>query len=263
MTTEQSQSKSLAPTHRRRLRNFLLLKNFQLKYAGMFAGVALLISLLLGTLLAQTSQNVLRQSREAVEQGRRAVDTGRQLVEESQKVSAVVRMSLTKSADYADNPELGEAFRADNQALLQKTNEQQQQLERQALALASDSLLLQARQRSSLFTIFGLLAVLVLALGIVGIVITHRVAGPVYKMTRYVQRLRQGTLVEPAPLRHGDDLVEFFDELRLAVRELRERQESDVVLLDDAIRELGESHSALRTRLAECRDRKQRALSAQ
>jgi hypothetical protein len=260
MTTEQSQSTSLAPQHRRRLRNYLLLKTFQLKYASLFAGTALLLSVVLGVMLARTSQNVLRQSREAVEQGRRAVDTGRRLVEESQKVSAVVRMSLTKGTDYADNPELSEAFRNDNQALVAKTNEQQQDLERQALALASNAVLLQSRQRSSLLTIFGLLGVLVVALGIAGIVFTHKVAGPVFKMTRYLQRLRKGSLIEPAPLRRGDDLREFFEEFCSSIRTLRERQEADIRALDDAIAELDDGHASLRTRLVEIRDAKQRTL---
>lgn len=260
MTRESSQPNSLVPAHRRRLRNFLLLKNFQLKYAGLFAGAALLLSLILGYLLAQTSQDLLRQSREAVDQGRRAVETGRQLVVESQKVSAVVRMSLTKGADYADNPELGEAFRADNQALQSKTNEQQQELERQALALASNSMLIQSRQRSVLTTIFGLLGVLVIVLGIVGIVITHKVAGPIYKMTLYMQKLRKGSLVEPAPLRQGDDLVEFFEELRAAVRALRERQEADIRVLDQTISELGDEHPGIQQRLTQCREAKQQSL---
>lgn len=260
MTTAPSQPTSLAPQHRRRLRNFLLMKNFQLKYAGAFAGTALLLSVLLGVMLARTSQDVLRQSREAVEQGRRAVNTGRQLVEESQKVSAVVRLSLTKGADYADSPELGEAFRNDNQALIAKTNEQQQQLERQALALASNAVLLESRQRSSLFAIFGILGVLVITLGIVGIIFTHKVAGPIYKISRNLQRLRQGSLIEPYPLRKGDDLRQFFDEFCLAIRTLRERQEADVRMLDDVIAELGDSHATLRSRLSESRDAKKRAL---
>lgn len=260
MTTAQSQSNSLAPQHRRRLRNFLLLKSFQLKYAGLFAGTAFVLSIVLGVLLARTSQDMLRQSREAVEQGRRAVDTGRRLVEESQKVSAVVRLSLTKGSDYSDNPELSEAFRADNQALAAKTNEQQQQLERQALALASNAMLLESRQRSSLVTIFGLLALLVLALGITGIMFTHKVAGPVFKMTRHLQRLRRGSLVEPAPLRRGDDLKEFFEEFTAAIRALRERQDSEVHLLDEVISELGDPHASLRARLTDLRDTKQQTL---
>jgi hypothetical protein len=260
MTTVQNQSTSLTPPHRRRLRNFLLLKTFQLKYAGVFAGTALLLSVVLGILLARTSHDVLRQSREAVEQGRRAVDTGRRLVEESQKVTAVVHLSLTKGSDYSDHPELSEAFRSDNQALVAKTNEQQQQLERQALALASNAVLLESRQRSSLLTIFGLLGVLVAALGVAAIIFTHKVAGPIYKMTLYLQRLRQGSLVEPWPLRHGDDLVEFFGELCSAIRALRERQEADIRVLDDVITELGDGQARLRERLVESRDAKKRAL---
>ena len=260
MTSALSQPTSLAPKHRRHLRNYLLMKDFQLKYAGLFAGTALVLSVLLGVVLARTSQDVMRQSREAVEQGRRAVNTGRQLVEESQKVSAVVRLSLSKGTDYADSPELGEAFRNDNQLLVVKTNEQQQQLERQALALASNSVLLQSRQRFSLLMIFSILGVLVVALGVAGIIFTHKVAGPIYKMTRYLHRLRQGSLVEPFPLRKGDDLQQFFEDLRAAIRTLRERQEADILVLNDAIAELGESQATLRSRLVDARDAKQRAL---
>jgi hypothetical protein len=260
MTTEPSQSNSLSPQQRRRLRNFLLLKSFQLKYAGFFAGTALLLSVILGVALARTSQDVLRQSREAVEQGRNAVEQGRRLVEESQKVSAVVRLSLMKNNDYADHPELAEAFRNDNQALVDSTRAQQQSLERQALSLASNSVLLEARQRSVLLTIFGLLGALTIALGVVGIVFTHRVAGPVYKMTRHLRRLRSGCLVQPAPLRRGDDLREFFDELCGAIASLRERQESDVQLIEDVLSQLGDDPSPLRARLIERRDEKMRSL---
>jgi hypothetical protein len=234
-----------------------------LKYAGWFAGTAFVLSVVLGVLLARTSQDVLRQSREAVEQGRRAVDTGRQLVDESQKVSAVVRLSLMKGSDYSDSPELSEAFKNDNQALIARTHEQQQQLERQALALASNALLLEARQRSSLLTIFGLLAVLVAALGIAGIVFTHKVAGPVYKMTRYLQRLQQGSLVEPAPLRRGDDLRTFFDEFCLAIRMLRSRQQADIDLIETVIGKLGDQDSELRSRLTDYCSAKKRALDTQ
>jgi nitrogen fixation/metabolism regulation signal transduction histidine kinase len=120
--------------------------------------------------------------------------------------------------------------------------------------------LLQARQRSILLTIFGILGVLVVALGIVGIVVTHKVAGPIYKMTRHLQQLRQGSLVEPYPLRKGDDLRECFDELCSAIRTLRERQETDIRVLDDVIAELGDSHATLCNRLVESRDAKKRAL---
>ena len=252
---------SMAPPHRRRLRNYLLLKGFQLKYAALFAGTALALSLVLGAMLTKTSRDVLRQSQEAVEQGRRAVETGQQLVQESQKVSAVVGLSLVKTTDYADNPEVSEAFARDNQQLTAKTLERQRALERQAAALSLNAKALQASHTSVLVTIFGMLSVLVVALGVLGIVFTHKVAGPVFKMKRHLKHIRQGQLTEPAPLRRGDDLRDFFDELCAAIRSLRERERDDILVLEEALAALGNRDDALRTKIEACCETKRRALS--
>lgn len=262
MTSMDSQNNSsmVPPQHRRHLRNYLLLKGFQLKYAGLFAGSALLLSLLLGTLLTLTSRDVLRQSQEAVEQGRRAVAMGQQLVQESQKVSAVVGLSVAKSTDYADHPELREAFVADNQALAAKTLQQQQALVRQTTDLGRNALALRERQSSVLITIFGLLGVLVVGLGALGIVFTHKVAGPVFKMKRYLGRIRDGRLSEPAPLRRGDDLRDFFEELCSAVRALRKRETEDLGLLKSAAEKLRGIDPELGARLDARCDEKKRAL---
>lgn len=240
---------SIALPHRRHWRNYLLLKGFQLKYAALFAGTALTLSLVLGAMLTKTSRDVLRQSQEAVEQGRRAVDTGQQLVQESQKVSAVVSLSLIKNTDYADHPEVNEAFASDNQQLTAKMLERQQLLERQALALGQNAKALRTRQTSVLVTIFGTLSVLVVALGLLGIIFTHKVAGPVFKMKRHLRQLREGQLVEPAPLRHGDDLRDFFDEMCAAIRALREREQEDLVVFEAALVGLSNSDDALRAKI--------------
>jgi nitrogen fixation/metabolism regulation signal transduction histidine kinase len=260
-TAETKNDSSMAPPHRRQFRNFLLIKGFQLKYAAMFAGTALILSLALGAILAKTSQDVLRQSQEAVEQGRRAVATGQQLVQESQKVSAVVGLSLVKTADYADSPEVKEAFARDNQQLTAKTLEQQRALERQALELSQNAKSLKASQQSVLVTIFGVLLVLVIALGGLGIIFTHKVAGPVFKMKRHLKHIRQGIFSTPAPLRRGDELRDFFDELCAAIRSLREREMDDLAAFEAALAELGNRNEALRIQLEARRDSKRNALA--
>jgi nitrogen fixation/metabolism regulation signal transduction histidine kinase len=261
MTPADTKSNSsMAPPHRRRLRNYLLIKGFQLKYAALFAGTALLLSLALGAMLAKTSRDVLKQSQEAVEQGRRAVETGQQLVQESQKVSAVVGLSLVKTSDYADSPEVKEAFARDNQQLTAKTLEQQRSLERQAAALGQNAKALHASQTSVLVTIFGMLLVLVVALGGLGIVFTHKVAGPVFKMKRHLKHIRQGQFSNPAPLRRGDDLRDFFEELCEAIRSLRERESADLYVLEAALVELGDRNENLRVKLEERCEAKRRAL---
>ena len=66
---------------------------------------------------------------------------------------------------------------------------------------------------------------LVIGVGLAGIVVTHRVAGPIYKMKKQLRDLRKGNYEIPAPLRKGDELVDFFEEFRRMVGELRRRQE--------------------------------------
>jgi hypothetical protein len=56
-----------APTHRRSARNYLIDRNFQLKYAGFLAGTALVVSVALGTLIFRTSTEVIQEGQKTVE----------------------------------------------------------------------------------------------------------------------------------------------------------------------------------------------------
>ena len=49
-----------------------------------------------------------------------------------------------------------------------------------------------------------------------GIKMTHRVAGPLYKVTLYLAKLRDGRYDKVYDLRKGDQLVEFYDHFRQA-----------------------------------------------
>jgi nitrogen fixation/metabolism regulation signal transduction histidine kinase len=85
------------------------------------------------------------------------------------------------------------------------------------------------------FILVGALVLLVVLLAGAGILVTHKVAGPIYKMKRQIRALGKGSLQIPAPLRRGDELVDFFDTFNATVRSLRERQEMEIALLDKAI----------------------------
>jgi nitrogen fixation/metabolism regulation signal transduction histidine kinase len=80
---------------------------------------------------------------------------------------------------------------------------------------------------------FGLLLALVLS--VYGIILTHKVAGPLYKVTTYLDRIRDGKLGVVYNLRKGDELVEFFEHFKKAHDRLREQAEDDIRLLDRAI----------------------------
>ena len=85
---------------------------------------------------------------------------------------------------------------------------------------------------------FGLLLIIVLS--IYGIVITHKVAGPLYKVTLHLDKIRDGKLGVVYNLRKGDELVDFFEHFKAAHDSLRTRTQQDIALLDRAIAALGD-----------------------
>lgn len=219
----------------RRLRNYLLDPHFQLKYSGYMAGAALLISVCLGVVLWRTSQAVIDQSRRAVHQGEQVVAKSREVVEESRKVSLVVQMNIVKDPIYSDNPALLEAFKADSGRQDQRFVSQQKALEAQALDLKRQSQAIESQQRTMIVTLCAALLLLVVLIGLVGIVVTHRVAGPIHKMRRQIRDVGEGRLRLPVPLRKGDELVSFFAAFETMVKNLRSRQETEIAQLDSAI----------------------------
>jgi nitrogen fixation/metabolism regulation signal transduction histidine kinase len=224
--------------HQRRLRNYLLDRHFQLKYSAYLMGTALVLSVALGLVLWRTSDAVIAQSREAVSQGEQVVAVGRDVVEESKKVSAVVQMNIVRDPVYSDNPALLEAFKADAEQQDARLLQQQRALEAQSQALKQQSSALMVKQRSMLITLCLALFVLVIAIFLVGIVVTHKIAGPVHKMKRHLREVSDGQLKVPGGLRKGDELVDFFETFNTMVKSLRARQEREIALLDSAISRL-------------------------
>ncbi len=236
------------PKHKRKLRNYLLDARFQLKYAGFLAIITAVLSIVLGLLLWSTSKSLVAQSQTAVAQGEQAVSLGHKVTQESRKVSEVVQMNIVKDPMYGDNPELLEAFKADAKKEDDALAAQQQELENQAAALTRQAAQIETQQRTMLYTLFSVLSLLVLAVGAAGIVITHRVAGPVFKMTRQIRELGEGSMDMPAPLREGDELRDFFLAFENTVRKLRDRRIRERAHLNRAIKVLrdGEPDLALK-----------------
>jgi nitrogen fixation/metabolism regulation signal transduction histidine kinase len=229
--------------HQRRLRNYLLDAHFQLKYAGFLVGIAFVLSASLGIILWRTSDAVIAESRESVTVGEQVVERGRDVVKESKKVNAVVQMNIVRDPAYSDNPALLAAFQSDAKTNDDRLNAQQSGLEEQANRLKEQSGKLEQQQRSIGTALIVVLALLVIGVGLAGIVVTHRVAGPIHKMKRQLHELAEGNYKVPYPLRKGDELVDFFEAFRSMVQRLRERQEQEIQLLDRAILNLKEKTS--------------------
>lgn len=73
------------------------------------------------------------------------------------------------------------------------------------------------------------------SLGLLGILVTHRVAGPIYVLGRYVSVLARGRYPMMRPLRKRDELKGFFERFREAVESLRARDEEEARELDTVL----------------------------
>lgn len=163
---------------------------------------------------------------------------GREVVAESQKVNLVVQMSIVKDPVYSENPALLEAFKADSERQDQRLLSQQRTLEQQAADLKRQSAEIEERHRSMLRTLLIALTLLVVLIGLAGIVVTHRVAGPIYKMKRQIREVASGRLPRLSRLRKGDELVDFFEAFETMVASLRGRKERELGQLEHALASL-------------------------
>jgi nitrogen fixation/metabolism regulation signal transduction histidine kinase len=224
--------------HQRRARNYLLDPRFQLKYTAYLVAAALIVSAVLGVALARTSRDLIAESQRTVTQGQETVRHGQQVIDESRKVSAVVSMNIVQDPAYADNPELAALFKENASERDRALDGQQKQLKADADALTAQAGHLALQQRNIMMLLLGALSVLVLVIGLSGILFTHKIAGPIFKMKRLLQRVGEGKFQVHAGLRKGDELQHFFDSFIAMVEALRKREACSLRRIDEAIAEL-------------------------
>jgi hypothetical protein len=100
-----------------------------------------------------------------------------------------------------------------------------------------------ANDRVILFGVIGFGVLLVLSIFAAGIWITHKVAGPLYNMSRICGRVKDNKLSPSLrQLRKGDELQEFYSSFREMYEALRARAASDVQALGSTITALEGVH---------------------
>jgi hypothetical protein len=202
--TSPPQSQAGAPP-KRKLRNFLLDRPFQLKYTGMVIAVATVLSVVLGTFEYRASK----------------------------ETSDVILTQSLGDPMYSE-PSLRRALEAD----------------------------FQANDRRVILRLVLSLGAMIICLGLTGIVITHKVVGPVYKMKYLFREVIKGKLKLAGKLRRGDELQDFFEVYAQMIEVLRTRQTDEIAALDALIRDGETSGVAEATlkKIRQVRDSMQAAL---
>jgi methyl-accepting chemotaxis protein len=130
------------------------------------------------------------------------------------------------------------------------------------------------RDREVMLFLVLCLVGLVLAITVLGIYVTHKVAGPIYVMSRYLRDIGSGSLRDVRNLRKGDELLEFYETFQKMLASLQDREKRDIAVLESTIGALRDQMQGLSAgrvpaaeelshtveALAEMKKRKQEAL---
>jgi hypothetical protein len=92
---------------------------------------------------------------------------------------------------------------------------------------------LTATDHRQMLIVIGTSLIVAAALGLIGVLVTHRVAGPIYVLSRYAKVLGEGGFPRMRALRRGDELKGFFEVFRDAIERLRERQAAEAAQLEE------------------------------
>lgn len=217
---------AMAPA--RRTKKYLLDPRFQLKWTGYLVVIVLLVMTALGVVIGRTAAHASDTAQIAVEQAQKAF-------EESRTNSALARQSVQIAAP--DNPALASVM---DQSLAEVDVQAQKNLEevkqRQA-QIAKD-------RRDIQLLLLGAGVCLVVLLFAMGIVITHRIVGPVHKMKRLLRRVSTGRLVVDERLRKGDELEDLFETFLQMTWSLRAMQAARLATLEGTLRKAEASRAS-------------------
>jgi signal transduction histidine kinase len=95
--------------------------------------------------------------------------------------------------------------------------------------------------RRDLNAILISLVIIFVVLSLVGIVVTHKVVGPIYRMRMLVGRIDGDHLVLHGKLRHGDELQDLFEEVSAMLDRLRDHQQAEIGALEGLLKRLREA----------------------
>ncbi len=195
------------PRYKRSFKNYLIDSRFQLKYTSYILLVTVLVSGVLGGFLWRESQHVVAQ--------------GERVAEESRKVSDMMKMQVKNDPYYNLDPGLAAS-------VSNASGDADADVDKQRKELVAQ----QNRMLTSLVAGLGLFVVFI---GLLGIFITHKVAGPIYKMKLLLRQVGSGKLNFHGKLRKGDELQEFFEAFATMAEQLKARQANEVQRLSDAL----------------------------
>ena len=204
----------------RQKKSYLLDPRFQLKWTGYLVVVVVLVMAGLGVVIARQANRAADTATIAVKQAERAF-------EESRSNNILARRTV----------QLAGGENAALQAIMDESlSEVDAQSEKDLAEVRSKQADIARDRQNIQLLLIGAGVCLVALLVFMGVVITHRIVGPVHKMKRLLRRVSTGRLVIEERLRRGDELEDLFDTFLQMTYSLRAMQQARLATLDGALR---------------------------
>jgi nitrogen fixation/metabolism regulation signal transduction histidine kinase len=276
--------------HQRSWKNYLIDKDYQLRNTIISVVIAAIVCTALGTLVIwqtrQANAEFKKQSNDATAlyQRQRADTTKlfgdtRDAATKDVKKLLNVATEMLKVQKQDKDPDMRQLaavamadLKKDDERIVKRRRDEDKRLadqrikednERVEQRKKQDREAAAKRSRRELILIIAIIAfgvVFLVVIFICNIVITHRTAGPLFKMGRYMDEVRDGKYTEVWNLRKGDQLVEFYGRFQAMHKAIKARVERDVELMAAAVAACekagveGEAVDELKARLAEKRE---------
>lgn len=217
----------------RKVKNYLLDAPFQLKFAGYFVALTLVVSALLGVFLYRTTDSLFGEMTASVGARQKAAETSRELGRcalNNELANKLNDPAFSQTLE-ARSKEIDAAFEAETNQTLRVQRE------------------LVNQQKITIVALGGGLLLFIVLTSLLAIVITHRIVGPLFRIKRMAREVGSGVMRPPAyGLRPGDELHDVFAIMGEMVAELRGRTESDKAAVEAG---LGGDQAALEKLRAE------------
>ncbi|HET6981946.1 MAG TPA: signal protein [Myxococcaceae bacterium] len=216
----------MSAPRQRKMRNYLLDAPLQLRFTAVLVTATLLGAGLLGIFLARAMNRLSEQAERAVEARAAAAQASHELG----------NASLSKTLlDRFNDPQFTAQLERQARAIDAAYQAEQVQVAEQRRDVARESTRIG-------WLVLCSVVVFVLAVLLLGIVITHRIAGPVYRVRRLLADLGEGRREVPRHgLRDGDELRELFDSASSLVKTLRAEDESTFEAVSTALASPGQT----------------------
>jgi nitrogen fixation/metabolism regulation signal transduction histidine kinase len=207
---------SITPPHAQRsVRRYLLNPKFQLKYTAYLVVVVLAVMAAFGVVIFNIANASADHAQFAAVQAEKAL-------KESQTTSKVLRTAA------ANEPALLALLGEDLDAQDKEYEKNLAEVQRRKVQVAESRVHL-------LYLFVGGGTLILILLVVMGVFITHRIVGPVFKMKRLLRQVATGKVVVKERLRKGDELSDLFETFLQMSLSLKVLQLDRIATLDSAI----------------------------